>query len=145
MTMRPTHLTYQQIFNNGVYYTPLFYVEKVWKFIEPYLKKNSVILDPACGTGNFFYDKQNLKNRIIGNDIDRNLLEEIANKTKGKYFFIHSPNELKKVFNTIDRLEKSEFKVISIINHYYYEYPLFLAIILMIIYIRNFRRESWSF
>ncbi len=75
MTLQPKHLTYKQIFNNGAYYTPLFYVEKVWEFIKPYIKENSVILDSACGTGNFFYNKNTLKNKLIGNDIDKKAIE----------------------------------------------------------------------
>ena len=102
MTLQPFHLTYQQIFNRGAYYTPLPYVEKVWEFIEPYLKEDSVILDSACGMGNFFYDKQNLKNRIIGNDIDKEAIE-IVNKL---FPFVETYNK-----NALKNVNRSQYQI----------------------------------
>jgi Ca-activated chloride channel family protein len=79
------------------------------------------------------------------NSAPNNLLQTISTKTNGKYFSINSPNKLQKVFKSIDKLEKSKFKATNIINHYYYQYPLFIALILMSIFIYQFRRESWNF
>jgi len=55
---------------NGSYYTPEFIVEKI---INAYVKQDSKVLDPCCGTGQFllaFSDKINDPKNIYGIDID---------------------------------------------------------------------------
>ncbi len=55
---------------NGSYYTPEVIVEKI---INNYVKQNSKVLDPCCGTGQFllaFADKINNPKNIYGVDID---------------------------------------------------------------------------
>ena len=55
---------------NGSYYTPEFIVEKI---VKDYVKKDSKVLDPCCGTGQFllaFADKIDDPKNIYGIDID---------------------------------------------------------------------------
>jgi len=110
MTLQPKHLTYKQIFNNGAYYTPLLYVEKVWEFIKPYIKNNSVILDPACGTGNFFYNKETLKNKLIGNDIDKKAIELV--NMNFPFVKTYNTNALKDVNRKKYEIKDSEYLII---------------------------------
>ncbi len=55
---------------NGSYYTPEFIVKKI---VDDYVKSDSKVLDPCCGTGQFllaFADKINDPKNIYGVDID---------------------------------------------------------------------------
>ena len=54
LSIEQKHLTYRERINLGAYYTPPEYVAIVWNFIKPYIGKESVVLDTACGYGNFF-------------------------------------------------------------------------------------------
>ncbi len=49
--------------------------------------------------------------------IDEKSLIEIAEKTGGKYYRAHSKNELEKIYDVIDELEKTEIKVASHIEY----------------------------
>jgi Ca-activated chloride channel family protein len=44
-------------------------------------------------------------------DIDEDLLREIAAKTGGRFFRAHHKQELRQIYDTIDKLEKTEIKV----------------------------------
>ena len=64
------------------------------------------------------------------------VLREIAKETGGKFFEADSADRLKKIYNEIDKLEKSEIKTNKFVKKsYYFQYPLFLAILLMSILI----------
>lgn len=69
----PYHLNKTNLINLGAFYTPTVYVNIVWDFIKPYINKETVILDPACGYGAFL--KEKTVARKIGNDIDAKALE----------------------------------------------------------------------
>ena len=82
----------------------------------------------------------------LGMDIDAKDLENISKITNGKFFWINSANELKKVYNTIDKLEKSNIKTKTLIQkHYFYEYPLIIAFLFFIWFLINYRRSIWNF
>ena len=51
-------------------------------------------------------------------DIDEPTLQEIANKTGGKYFRADSPDTLKKIFGEIDQLEKTEIEVKKFVRRF---------------------------
>jgi Ca-activated chloride channel family protein len=75
-------------------------------------------------------------------DYNPYVLKLIADKTGGKFFEADSVAKLKAIYNTIDKLEKSEIKTDKYVNKsYYFAYPLVLAIalLLVIFYIRNRR------
>ncbi len=64
------------------------------------------------------------------------VLREIAKETGGKFFEADSADRLKKIYNEIDKLEKSEIKTNKFVKKsYYFQYPLFLAVLFMSILI----------
>jgi len=82
----------------------------------------------------------------LGSDVDIQDLKNLAKKTGGRFFWIQNPSQLKEVYNTIDRLEKSNIKTkIYIQKTYYYKYPLLLGILLFIFFLYKYRRSIWNF
>ena len=82
----------------------------------------------------------------IGGDADISVLKKIAASTGGKFYIATSLNDLKKIYNDINKLTKSNIKSnIQILNEYYFEYPLILALILFIIYLYQYRKSVWNF
>ncbi len=82
----------------------------------------------------------------IGKSVNTQDLEEIAKKTGGKFFWIQNPNELKKVYESINKLEKSSLKThIKIQKIYYFEYPLIIGIVFYFLFLFNYRRSLWNF
>ena len=91
--------------------------------------------------------KEHIKVFTIGlpPDADTAILEKIAKETGGKFYYLSNINQLKEVFKDIDSLTKTEIKNVMIQKIYYFEYPLFLAIILYLIFLYKFRRNIWNF
>ena len=54
--MRQKHLEYKDRVNLGSYYTPSGCVNLVWRMIGPYVDFDTVVIDSACGYGNFLKD-----------------------------------------------------------------------------------------
>ena len=80
----------------------------------------------------------------IGGQGDYNpyVLQTIAKETGGKFFEADSVAKLKAVYDTINKLEKSEIKTDKYVDKsYYFYYPLIGAIfgLLLLFYIRNRR------
>ena len=75
----------EDLVNLGSFYTSEEYVNIVWNFIEPYIDSKTVILDPACGYGNFLRKKTIA--RKIGNDIDKNAIDKAKKTTKDVVYF----------------------------------------------------------
>ncbi|MBI5631143.1 MAG: VWA domain-containing protein [Elusimicrobia bacterium] len=70
----------------------------------------------------------------IEDDLDEDLLKEVAQITQGSYFRATSLNELKEIYATIDRLEKSEVKLPEIASRGdLYFFPAGLAAILLLL------------
>jgi len=65
------HLTYQAKINSGSFYTPSQLVNYVWKFINPFLTKNTTVLDTSSGKGNFFINQKNKNLSLIAVDNDQ--------------------------------------------------------------------------
>ena len=75
-------------------------------------------------------------------DFNPYVLKTIAEQTGGKFFSADSVSRLKEVYNTIDKLEKSEIKADRYVDKsYYFAYPLLLGLILLLglFYMRNKR------
>lgn len=53
----------------------------------------------------------------LPNEIDEETLTEIATRTEGKYFRARSGEDLKLIYNEIDRLEKSEITIEEYVNY----------------------------
>ena len=81
----------------------------------------------------------------LPNEYNRAVLMKIAKETGGVAFGASSARELKEVYEKIDALEKSEIKNESFTYlKYYYVYPLFIALIslMLYIYLRNKRGSN---
>ena len=96
----------------------------------------TIPLDVAINTAK----KYKIKVYTIGvggrGDYNPYVLREIAKETGGKFFEADSANKLKRIYEEIDKLEKSEIKTNKFVKKsYYFQYPLFLAILLMSILI----------
>jgi len=93
--------------------------------------------------------KEGIKVYPIGigmpNEYNRKVLMQIAEETGGVAFGASSASELEDVYIKIDSLEKSEIKneTFTYLN-YYYVYPLFLALIslMLYVYLRNRRGHN---
>ncbi len=82
----------------------------------------------------------------IGGDADVDVLKTIAKETNGKFYIANSLDDLKEIYNDIDKLNKTKIKSnIQILNKYYYMYPLSLALILFLIYLIRYRKSIWNF
>ena len=73
----------------------------------------------------------------LGDDgtYDERALAHIANATGGTFFRAQNKSMLEDVYARIDALEKSEMAQKQYYNVYFYEYPLFLAVMLLLLYI----------
>lgn len=70
-----------------------------------------------------------------------NILKKIASQTKGEFFKTNNPNELSRIYEKINSLEKSKIETRKITKtDYYYRYPLFISLMLLILYIFLNRR-----
>ncbi len=81
----------------------------------------------------------------IGNrgDFDARILQKIATQSGGKFFSANSVERLKEIYQTINKLEKSEIKTNKYIKkRYYFQYPLTFALVLLVwfLYTRNKRK-----
>ncbi len=84
--------------------------------------------------------KQKVKIYSIGignpNDYDAQFLYQISKISGGKFYQATSKDALSKVYEQINSLEKSDLKRKKIVQkYYYYQYPLFLALIFLILFL----------
>jgi len=81
--------------------------------------------------------KYGIKIYTIGiGESNRGILDVIAQETKGKSFTANSKDDLVEVYETINKLEKSDIddNVLLLKDHLFF-YPLFIGIIFLILYI----------
>ena len=82
----------------------------------------------------------------IGKNVNVNDLKEIAKKTNGKFYWVNSFNELKKVYENINQLEKTKFNTkVKIHKIYFFQYPLIIGIVFYLMFLFNYRRSIWNF
>ena len=91
--------------------------------------------------------KWNIKIYTVGigrrGEINPYDLSDIAERTGGKFFIAQNREELQKVYETIDKLEKRELKDLTFnIKQYLYFYPLLLSMLSLIIYITLKNRQE---
>lgn len=98
--MQQNHLDYVDSVNLGSYYTPLDYVNKALDMLNPYIDSDTVIIDNACGYGNFIGNVK--QNNVIGCDIDKTAVD-IA-KTKNPYADFY-------ITNSLDNVHRSKFGI----------------------------------
>ena len=83
--MQQDHLDYADCVNLGSYYTPLNYVNAALDMLNPYLGPETVIIDTACGYGNFI---ESIKaNNVIGCDIDETAIDIAKPKNPHANFY----------------------------------------------------------
>ncbi len=98
--------------------------------------KDNIPLDVAIQNA----QKYNIKvyTIAVGNEGEYNkkALELIASKTNGKFFETSKPMELAKIYDSIDKLEKSKIENQKITKiQYFYQYPVFVALFFLMILI----------
>ncbi|CAA6805642.1 MAG: BatA (Bacteroides aerotolerance operon) [uncultured Campylobacterales bacterium] len=74
--------------------------------------------------------KYNIKIYTVGisDEVDVSILKNIAFSTGGKFFLAQNKTQLKNIYETIDKLEKSEIEQNKYsLTKYYYQYPLGLS------------------
>ncbi|QKF81217.1 vWA domain-containing protein [Halarcobacter ebronensis] len=77
----------------------------------------------------------------IGNS-NKIILNQISKATNGKSYIAYSKDDLRDIYNEIDSLEKSKIESNKItLKEYLFFYPLFLAILSLILYIYLKNRE----
>jgi len=103
---------------------------------------NTIPLDVAINTAK----KYGIKVYTIGigapGDYNPDVLYKIAKETGGKFFHANSVQKLQEIYQTIDRLEKSEIKSNKYIKKsYYFYYPLALAMLSLLLYFYLLNKE----
>lgn len=66
-----------------------------------------------------------------GAKLNEVLLKEIAEATGGKFFYAKNPNDMRNIYDTIDKLEKTEYET----NVYNRSYDFFIPIIFLVIFL----------
>ena len=85
--MSQAHLAFESRVNLGSYYTPTGIVDIAWEMIAPYVKSQTIIIDSACGYGDFL---RNCGQCItIGCDIDETAIN-IAKKNNDEVWFFQT-------------------------------------------------------
>ena len=89
--------------------------------------------------------KYNIKVYTIGIggslDVNYQLLNYLSKQSGGKMYQALSAKDIATIYDTIDKLEKTDIKNKIIYKENYFIYPLMIAILLMIFYID--RRKKW--
>jgi Ca-activated chloride channel family protein len=93
--------------------------------------------------------KEGIKVYTIGiggrNEYNKALLKVIAGETGGKAFDASNAQELQKVYAKIDELEKSEIETNNYTyKKYYYVYPLFIALLSLLLYVYLRNKRGWA-
>ena len=103
---------------------------------------NTIPLDVAIKTAK----KYGIKVYTVGvgevGDFNPIVLKKIALETGGKYFSANTVDRLKKIYQTIDELEKSEIKADKYVKKsYYFFYPLGFGVLFLFLYFYLVNRE----
>jgi Ca-activated chloride channel family protein len=96
---------------------------------------DNIPLDIALNTAK----KYGIKVYVIGvgnrGDYNPLVLKRIAQETGGEFFEADSVERLKRIYEEINKLEKSEIKVDKYVKkNYYFQYPLAIGLLLMSLY-----------
>ena len=98
--MSQAHLGYESRVNLGSYYTPPEIVDIAWEMLAPYVHSQTIVIDSACGYGDF------LRNRgqaiTIGCDIDETAID-VARKNSDKVRFFQT--------NALSNVSRAKFGI----------------------------------
>jgi len=72
----------------------------------------------------------------VGNR-DERLLKKIAQQTKGKFFRANNPTEMKQIYDTINKLETTEYQT-DIFSRYYEAFAIFIWPLLILLFAQFF-------
>jgi Ca-activated chloride channel family protein len=134
-------------------YEALFMSSKLFKDSKAKEKIAILLTDGVDNAGTIPLDvaiktakKYGIKVYVIGvggrGDYNPAVLQTIAKDTGGEFFEADSVEKLKKIYDVINQLEKSEIKADKYIKKsYFFQYPLGAAILIMIAYILLRRRR----
>lgn len=78
--MTQSHLEDEQRINQGSYYTPPHIVEIALEMVEPLINDDTIVVDSACGYGDFLKSR----GKLIGCDIDSTAIEIARSKVGAK-------------------------------------------------------------
>lgn len=67
----------------------------------------------------------------VPDSVDENLLKKIAGETNGKFFRANNPKDIKTIYDTIDKLEKTDYQT-NLFSRYYEAFATFVWIILLL-------------
>lgn len=133
-------------------YEALFMSSKLFKESDAKEKIAILLTDGVDNTSQIPLDvainsavKHGIKVYAIGvggrSDYNPAVLRKIAESTGGKFYEAGNVERLKRIYSEIDTLEKSEIKADKYVKkHYYYQYPLSAAIVVLILFILSRRR-----
>jgi Ca-activated chloride channel family protein len=133
-------------------YEALFMSSKLFKSSHAKEKIAILLTDGVDNAGTIPLDvaiktakKYGIKVYVIGvggrGDYNQAVLKEIAKETKGEFFEADSVERLQSIYSHINKLERSEIKADKYIKKsYFFQYPLGLALFLMIILFIRQRR-----
>ena len=85
--MSQTHLGYDSRVNLGSYYTPTEIVDIAWEIIAPHVRSQTVVIDTACGYGDFLRNCGQAT--TIGSDIDETAID-VARENNDKVRFFQT-------------------------------------------------------
>lgn len=102
--MSQTHLQFREQVNQGSYYTPPEIVELAWQMIRPTLDTDTVIVDTACGYGDFLKNHPQAIAQAIGCDIDSTAIA-VARESNANARFFES--------NALDNVSRDKFGIPS--------------------------------
>jgi Ca-activated chloride channel family protein len=133
-------------------YEALFMSSKLFKDSHAKEKIAILLTDGVDNTSDVPLDvaiksavKHGIKVYVIGvggrGDYNPAVLQKIAKETGGTFYEAGSVERLKQIYGEIDTLEKSEIKTNKYVKkHYYYQYPLGLALGLLVLFALMRRR-----
>jgi Ca-activated chloride channel family protein len=73
----------------------------------------------------------------VPDSVDESLLKKIAQQTGGKYFRANNPNDMKQIYETINKLEKTEYQT-NLFSRYYEAFATFIWPILLLLFLNLF-------
>ena len=127
-------------------YEALFMSSKLFKHSQAKEKIAILLTDGVDNAGTIPLDvaintakKYGIKVYVIGvggrGDYNPYVLRRIAKETGGEFFEADSVRKLKRIYETIDKLEKSEIKSDRYVKKsYYFQYPLALGLLVLVLY-----------
>ena len=98
--MGQVHLEFKDRVNLGSYYTPPAIVDIAWEMVGPYVNSRTIVLDSACGYGDFL--KNHGQAQTIGCDLDKDAIK-VAKQNNNRDRFFQT--------NSLHNVSRSKFDI----------------------------------